>query len=124
MIATESPWPSAPERPAPERPAPERPHAVRPPLNRFHADPRSPGPRLFVSGPARQLLQRRARDRQIPLSTLAAELALPRRTVTRVLASEWLPWHTADRLAVALGRHPSELWPDWFEASPGAPKGG
>jgi lambda repressor-like predicted transcriptional regulator len=32
----------------------------------------------------------------------------------RVLAKRSVRSDTADRIAVALGRHPWELWPEWF----------
>lgn len=39
----------------------------------------------------------------------------------RVQVSKWrrdgLPMASADRLAVALGMHPVEVWPDWYEAT-------
>lgn len=34
-----------------------------------------------------------------------------------VTCRERLRYDTADRIAVGLGRHPSELWPEWFLAS-------
>jgi hypothetical protein len=37
----------------------------------------------------------------------------------RTLVSKWrnhgLPLVSADRLAVSLGLHPVEVWPDWYE---------
>jgi len=38
----------------------------------------------------------------------------PRSTVHRVLGRDRLRYDTGDRIAVCLGRHPSELWPEWF----------
>ena len=39
----------------------------------------------------------------------------------RVQVSKWrrdgLPMASADRIAVALGMHPVEGWPDWYEAT-------
>ncbi|MBW3536188.1 MAG: hypothetical protein KY395_00270 [Actinobacteria bacterium] len=39
----------------------------------------------------------------------------------RVQVSKWrrdgLPMASADRIAVALGMHPVEVWPDWYEAT-------
>jgi len=33
-----------------------------------------------------------------------------------VLGRDRLRYDTGDRIAVCLGRHPSELWPEWFPA--------
>jgi lambda repressor-like predicted transcriptional regulator len=69
----------------------------------------------FSAGPARGLLLARARQAQTPLSELALAIGLPKRTLHRVLASPRLRWDIADRVAIALGHHPCELWPDWFD---------
>ncbi|GAC1442399.1 MAG: hypothetical protein NVSMB55_13010 [Mycobacteriales bacterium] len=82
---------------------------------------RTPLPASFSAQPARQLMLDRAAHEQVPLTELAQRLRLPRRTLHRVLGSSELRWDTADRVAVALGRHPSELWPGWFgEVEPDA----
>ena len=70
--------------------------------------------RSFPALPARTRLLQRAAAHDIPLTELCDVLGLPRRTLHRVLASDRLRWDAADRVAVALGAHPSELWPDWF----------
>jgi lambda repressor-like predicted transcriptional regulator len=46
----------------------------------------------------------------------AASVALrvDRSTLHRLLNRDQLRSDAADRIAVTLGRHPSELWPDWF----------
>ncbi|HWL36685.1 MAG TPA: helix-turn-helix domain-containing protein [Frankiaceae bacterium] len=69
----------------------------------------------FSAHVARGLLLARAREAQIPLSELALAIGLPKRTLHRVLASRWLRWDIADRVSIALGHHPCELWPDWFD---------
>ncbi len=69
----------------------------------------------FDADPAHDLLVARARHAEIPLTELALAIGLPKRTLHRVLASRWLRWDIADRVAIALGHHPCELWPDWFD---------
>ena len=76
----------------------------------------------FDAAPARARLLVAARSRGLPLTHLADDLRLPRRTLYRVLAGERIRWTTADRVAVALGHHPAELWPEWFSAEPARAK--
>ena len=45
----------------------------------------------------------------------ALEIHLDEVTARNVFRRRWLPWDRADQIAIALGQHPSELWPDWFE---------
>lgn len=73
----------------------------------------------FPAAPALRLLRARADRDNVPLTELGQRLRLPRRTLHRVLASSNVRWDTADRLAVALGRHPSEIWPGWFDTTTG-----
>ena len=70
-------------------------------------------PTHFDAAPARARLQRAARSRGLPMTELARELRIPRRTLYRVLDGRRIRWTTADRIAIALGHHPCELWPDW-----------
>lgn len=67
----------------------------------------------FSCDPARTALQRLGED-NVNLSFLAEVLRVDRSTLYRVLSRERLRYDTADRIAVALGRHPYELWPEWF----------
>jgi plasmid maintenance system antidote protein VapI len=77
-------------------------------------------PRTFPTAPAAAVLRRICREQGIATTELAARLGLPHRAVRHCLESPQILAGTADRLACALGRHPSELWPDWFtERSPG-----
>ena len=69
----------------------------------------------FNAEPARALLTARARQAHIPICELALTIGLPKRTLHRVLSSQWLRWDIADRVAIALGHHPCELWPTWFD---------
>lgn len=48
------------------------------------------------------------------MTFLAEVLRVDRSTLYRVLSRDRLRSDTADRIAVALGRHPFELWPEWF----------
>ena len=73
------------------------------------------------SEPARLLLRARAELNDVPMTEVGDVLGLPRRTLHRLLASSQLRWDTADRVAVALGQHPSELWPDWFDRPTASP---
>ncbi len=77
-----------------------------------------PAPRtvtvFFDAEPAQRLLTRAADVHDGDLSALAAVLRLDRSTLYRVLSRDRLRYDAADHIAVRLGRHPSELWPDWF----------
>jgi plasmid maintenance system antidote protein VapI len=69
----------------------------------------------FVSSaPARRALDLLARDRNLSLTALAVHLGYDRRTLQRIVRRSRLRSDCADRLAVALGRHPYELWPEWW----------
>ena len=69
----------------------------------------------FDAEPARALLLARARQADVSLCELALTIGLPKRTLHRVLASARLRWDIADRVAIALGHHPCEVWPEWFD---------
>lgn len=69
----------------------------------------------FDAEPARALLIARARAADISLRELALAIRLPKRTLHRVLTSPSLRWDIADRVAIALGHHPCEVWPKWFD---------
>jgi plasmid maintenance system antidote protein VapI len=68
----------------------------------------------FEAEPARRMLRRLAAERDLTVGELAALLRLDRRTVSRIFGRDRLRADTADRIAVASGRHPSELWPDYY----------
>ena len=59
-------------------------------------------------------LRRCARRRDQSMTDLAEELRIDRRTLQRVLAKRSVRSDIADRISIALGRHPGELWPEWF----------
>jgi len=75
---------------------------------------RSGGPRWFATEPAARAIRQLAAQRHLSLSDVAVLLRLDPRTVERVLVRPRLRSDTADTLAVALGCHPCELWPEWF----------
>ena len=70
--------------------------------------------RFFPAGPAQVAAARLAMDLQADATDLAAVLRVDRSTLYRLGRGARLRSDAADRIAVALGRHPSELWPDWF----------
>jgi lambda repressor-like predicted transcriptional regulator len=68
----------------------------------------------YDAAPLVRELRRCAWRRSQTITDLAEELRLDRRTLQRVLAKRAVRSDTADSIAVALGRHPGELWPEWF----------
>lgn len=50
----------------------------------------------------------------VNLSDVAEVMGVSKRAVVRYVA-EGIPVWRADQLAVALGVHPSAIWPDWFD---------
>lgn len=67
------------------------------------------------TAPARRALIEYARRRRLRLDELADVLHLDDLDVPGVVQGRRLPWPLADRIAVALGHHPYELWPEWFD---------
>lgn len=76
------------------------------------------GAPFFPTAPARQLLARVVEDCDGNLSAASVALRVDRSTLHRLLSRDRLRSDAADRIAVTLGRHPSELWPDWFADEP------
>ena len=72
-------------------------------------------PSCVAAEPACQALSVYARQHRLTLTDLADVLDLPDLDIRRDMQRRWLPWPLADRVAVALGHHPWELWPDWFD---------
>jgi lambda repressor-like predicted transcriptional regulator len=77
--------------------------------------------RWYSTEPLILVLSRKCSD--TPLSTLALQVGLDRRTLERVRSRHRLRSDAADRISVALGHHPSELWPEWFSAEDGGGPG-
>ncbi len=78
---------------------------------------------FFAASPAQQAITRLLQAANGNLSEVAEVLRLDRSTVYRLMRRSWLRYDAADAIAVALGRHPVELWPEWFATGPetGAP---
>jgi lambda repressor-like predicted transcriptional regulator len=73
---------------------------------------------FFPAAPARRLLARVVADCDGNLTAASIALHVDRSTLHRLLSRERLRSDAADRIAVTLGRHPSELWPEWFADGP------
>jgi len=71
----------------------------------------------YSTEPIHQLLHQRAEDRGLAITEMADILRLPRRTLVRALSQSRLRWDAADRCAIALGYHPVELWPNWYDGA-------
>lgn len=68
----------------------------------------------FPVQPAARALATYARRHGLSQRDLPGALGLPVYLVRQCFEGRWLRAANADRLACALGRHPSELWPEWF----------
>jgi lambda repressor-like predicted transcriptional regulator len=75
------------------------------------------GAATFSAQPLQQRLSERAARAGVTTTEMCVLLGVPRRTMHRVLRSTRLRWDTADRMAIALGHHPHEVWPEWFAPS-------
>jgi lambda repressor-like predicted transcriptional regulator len=67
---------------------------------------------------ARRLVARVIADHDGNLTAASLALRVNRSTLHRLLSRDQLRSDAADRIAVTLGRHPSELWPEWFADEP------
>lgn len=74
-------------------------------------------PIYLPSQPAQDALRRLLLDGDADLVALADVLRLNRSTLHRLMGRDRLRYDAADRIAIALGRHPYELWPEWFTHS-------
>lgn len=72
-------------------------------------------PSFFAAAPAQRLLARAVADCDGNLTKASTVLRIDRSSLHRLLSRDQLRSDAADRIAVTLGRHPSELWPDWFD---------
>lgn len=72
-----------------------------------------PSPRALPAQPLHALINHERRA-GASIRDLSERWAVNRRTLQRYLTRSWLRRDAADRIAVAAGRHPSEIWPDWF----------
>jgi lambda repressor-like predicted transcriptional regulator len=77
---------------------------------------RHPAPaHWFPAAPAVKALKDLAKARGLAVTELARQLGIDRRTIQRLARREVLRADAADHIAVALGRHPCELWSTWFD---------
>ena len=67
------------------------------------------------AAPARRAITAWADSHRLDLQDLAEVLHLQTHELRLLLDRRWLTWETADEIAVALGRHPFEIWPGWFD---------
>ena len=72
------------------------------------------GEPFLPTAPARRLVAQVVADCNGNLSAASVALRMDRSTLHRLLSRDRLRSDAADRIAVTLGRHPSELWPEWF----------
>lgn len=77
--------------------------------------PRSPS--RLPAEPAKQAIRSFGRRHALSIAETATVLALDPRLVRSVMGRRWLEWETADVIAVALRRHPLDLWPDWLDTA-------
>jgi len=80
----------------------------------------APGAAQFPAEPARRVINAFASERRITLAEAAGQLHLDAALVQAVFHRRWIPWEAADAIAVALGHHPCDLWPEWFPPEPTA----
>jgi lambda repressor-like predicted transcriptional regulator len=83
-------------------------------------DPAVTGAAQFPAAPARRVINAFASGQRITLAQAAGQLRLDAALVQAVFHRRWIPWEAADAIAVALGRHPCDLWPEWFPPEPTA----
>jgi lambda repressor-like predicted transcriptional regulator len=70
--------------------------------------------RSFPAEPARRALRTLLADRQASIVATAAAISVDPTTLHRLFTRDLIRYDAADRVAVALGHHPCELWPEWF----------
>jgi lambda repressor-like predicted transcriptional regulator len=68
----------------------------------------------FPAEPARRALRRLAADRDNTIVDIAISAGIDRCTLQRLFTRDRLRYDAADNIAVALGSHPCQLWPEWF----------
>ena len=75
----------------------------------------------FPAEPARRALRRLAADRDISIVDIALAAGIDRCTLQRLFTRDRLRYDAADNIAVALGCHPCQLWPEWFSTTGARP---
>lgn len=73
--------------------------------------------RYFPAEPARLALRSLLADTQASLVATARAIGVDPATLHRLFTRDLIRHDAADHIAVALGHHPSEFWPEWFPAS-------
>jgi lambda repressor-like predicted transcriptional regulator len=68
----------------------------------------------FPAEPARRALRQLAADPDNTIVDIAVAAGIDRCTLQRLFTRARLRYDAADNIAVALGYHPCELWPEWF----------
>lgn len=69
---------------------------------------------MLPTAPLLAALQARAQRDALSVDDLVSLLAIDRRWLLRLRHRATLREDAGDRWAVALGKHPSEIWPEWF----------
>ena len=72
------------------------------------------GDRL-ATAPTREAIAVWAEAHRLGFEDLAGVLRLQTHALRLLLERRWLTWETANEIAVALGCHPYEIWPGWFD---------
>lgn len=73
-----------------------------------------PRPGVLRAKPLQAELARRQKIGDLTWEQLARECGLSSRTILRTFAADWVTVNVADRVATALGMHPTEIWgPEW-----------
>ena len=67
------------------------------------------------AAPARRAITVWADSHRLDFRDLAEVLHLQMHELRLLLERRWLTWESADEIAVALGRHPFEIWPGRFD---------
>ena len=78
------------------------------------------GAPFFPAAPARRLVTRVVAECDGNLTAASLALRIDRSTLYRLLSRDRLRSDSADRIVVTLGRHHSELWPEWFADEQGS----
>ncbi|HEU0130563.1 MAG TPA: hypothetical protein VFQ85_06185 [Mycobacteriales bacterium] len=69
----------------------------------------------FPAEPARRALRRLVAETDDSICAIAANIGVDPCTLHRLFMRDRLRWDAADHIAVALGYHPCQLWPEWFD---------
>ncbi|MDQ1747478.1 MAG: Winged helix-turn-helix DNA-binding [Frankiaceae bacterium] len=75
----------------------------------------------FPAEPARRALRRLAAERDNTIVDIAMAAGIDRCTLQRLFTRDRLRYDAADNIAVALGYHPCQLWPEWFPLTEARP---